>query len=93
MENYPWKLATYRTSCRHQLLESSTVTRHAPAFRQKLLNRGLLNPFLHPQFIIQKMIRKRSRLAVDMVDANPVPVAIGADHADFQVRIGNFSDG
>jgi hypothetical protein len=93
MENCPWKLATYRTSYRRYLLERSTGARHPPAFCQKLIDRGLLNPFLHSQFVIHKMIRKRPRRAVDMVDTDPVAVAIGTDQADSQVRLGDSSNG
>lgn len=63
-----------------------------PAFAQELLNGALLNPFLHPQFIVKKMVRDGSRAAVDTVDPNAIAIAIGANQSDSQIGLGGFSD-
>jgi len=44
-----------------------------------LPGRALLNAFLHPQFIIQKMVGKGSGSEIDMIDANAITIPIGAD--------------
>jgi len=50
---------------------------------QELLDRALLDAFLHTQFVVQEMVGNGSGAAdninINAVDANAISVAIGAD--------------
>jgi hypothetical protein len=53
--------------------------------RQESLDGRFLNAFLHAQFVVQEMIGKRSGSVVNTVNANAIPVSIGADQPYLQI--------
>jgi hypothetical protein len=44
-----------------------------------LVDRAFLNAFLNAEFVIQKMIREGSGVAINVIDANAIAVAIGGN--------------
>jgi hypothetical protein len=69
------------------LLERFSRNCDVPAFGEELVDRAFLNAFLDAELIIQKMIREGCGVAINVVDANAIAVAIGADQADGEIGL------
>ena len=61
-----------------------------PTLNHKLSNRYFANAFLHPKFVIQKMIGEGTGFGVYTVNPDAVAVAVGAKQTDFQGGGCNF---
>src|SRR5208283_2071590 len=66
---------------------------YVPAFGQELRDGTLLLALLYPQFIVEEMIGKRFCAAIDVIDADAVAIAIGADHTRLQIGVSCLLDG
>lgn len=62
-----------------QFLKRRARGGYGKAFVQKLIDRKLLNAFLNTKFVIQEVVGESAGAAIDLVKADSVAIAIGAN--------------
>ena len=61
-----------------------------PTIGDKRVDRSFLNPFLHAQFIVQKVVRHPGSISIEVIDANSVAVPIRADKTNLKIGSSDF---
>jgi len=73
------------------MCKAEPISSQVPGFGKKISDRTLLDALLNTEFIIQVVIGNRIGRAIEVINADAVAVAIGADQADFEIFGNDFA--